>query len=348
VPPFRRTETIKRPRRWFAPSLPASGATLSPSAAIASWVVPTAALIIGALTLSPTAPTATWTARPPVVSGALTLAPTAATTSWTVPAASISAGALTLAPSAGAATWSVPSATLSNNVTLTPTAPVATWTTPTPVVSVAALTLATAAPHVSWVVPAASLFSGVIIVPAPATRAWHANDADAFVAEASPTTPIIGARGLVERRGDGIRTRNRPPIVRLEPSPQEQVAAPTAPDQWQPTDNSGAGLAFTYDADDCFFVRAGDLVHAYFRLVFPATASGVAVMISGLPVSARATLHSVAPVPISFTNAGLTFVGLVRTGATFFQLFDNNGVPITNAQMSGKELRGCAIYEAAS
>jgi hypothetical protein len=348
VPPFRRTVTLRRPRRWFVPTAAAAGSTLSPSAAVASWVVPTAALIIGALTLSPTAPIATWTARPPVVSGALTLAPTAAITSWTVPVASINAGALTLAPSAGTAAWSVPAATLSNNVTLATTAPLSTWTPKPPAISVAALTLATAAPHVSWVVPAASLFSGVIIVPAPATRVWHANDADAFVAEASPTTPIIGARGLVERRGDGIRTRNRPPIVRLEPSPQEQVAAPTAPDQWQPTDNSGAGLAFTYDADDCFFVRSGDLVQAYFRLVFPATASAVAVMISGLPASASATPHSVAPVSISFTNAGLNFVGLVRTGATFFQLFDNNGVPITNAQMSGKELRGCATYEAAS
>lgn len=155
---------------------------------------------------------------------------------------------------------------------------------------------------------------------------------------------ILPSRGIVERRFGAIRTRNRPGSVLVDRAPT--TLTDVVGDSWTPADSSGAGLALTVIAEACRIVRASGLAYAFFAIVLPATASTAPAAIS-LPVIARDTFVPVAPVTWSYiTIADVT--GVVVNGATQFNLYHTDGSPVTNAQLSGKVLRGCAIYEAAS
>jgi hypothetical protein len=115
---------------------------------------------------------------------------------------------------------------------------------------------------------------------------------------------------------------------------------------WTPADVSGAGLSLTVTDDGCRIVHTDALVYAFFAIVFPLTANAAAAAVS-LPVVARDTGVPVAPVSFSYATLS-DITGAVVNGASRFTLFHTDGSAVTNAQLSGKALRGCAIYEAAS
>jgi hypothetical protein len=164
------------------------------------------------------------------------------------------------------------------------------------------------------------------------------------VAHLDDVGTILPSRGIVERRFGAIRTRNRPGSVLVDRAPT--TGQDVVGDSWIPDDSSGAGLSLSVIAEACRLVRAGGLVYAFFAIVLPATGNAAPAAIS-LPVIARDTLVPVAPVTWSYISIA-DVTGVVVNGATQFNLYHTDGSPVTNAQLSGKVLRGCAIYEAAS
>jgi len=107
---------------------------------------------------------------------------------------------------------------------------------------------------------------------------------------------------------------------------------------WTPSDGSGAGLTFT---GNFTFTRIGRLVIVSMDITFPATASGAAIQINGLPFSTFITgtsgwamAHTTSNLSATWTYGGSSSL-VVRTLAD---------VAVTNSQMSGKSTTGCFIY----
>jgi hypothetical protein len=163
--------TVRPPQQTASASSPV---TLTPSAAVSTWVVPTPVLSAGAVTLAPTAPASSWVVPAPVLSaGGVTLSPAAATSAWVVPTAVLSVGPVTLSPTAATSSWTVPAPALSEGgVTLSPTAPSSTWIVPAPVLSVGPLTFSPTAPHATWNAGNATLTGGSQLTPSAAVSTW--------------------------------------------------------------------------------------------------------------------------------------------------------------------------------
>lgn len=111
---------------------------------------------------------------------------------------------------------------------------------------------------------------------------------------------------------------------------------------WTPTDNSGAGLTLT--VNNATYTRIGRQVFANFAITYPGTVDPSTARIGGLPFASSSTGFS-HPMVVSTCDGGTCKSGLVDTSATTFLLLDTNANVLTVAQMSGKFLRGTAIYE---
>lgn len=110
---------------------------------------------------------------------------------------------------------------------------------------------------------------------------------------------------------------------------------------WTPTDNSGAGLALTV-LNARYTV--GNTVEGSFHITFPVTANGAGVNIAGLPIRTAALGTDHQAVVFSYTDVGFPIYGLISDGAYNFRLYKNTGSAVTNAEMSGKSLRGSFNY----
>lgn len=115
-------------------------------------------------------------------------------------------------------------------------------------------------------------------------------------------------------------------------------------DTWTPSDNSGAALAFTLG--DCQYVKIGQLIVANFAITFPATVSGAAVNIAGLPYVGQNTSLSSFGVALSFTQYATPITGLLLTNTNTFGFYTFGGTAITNANLSGLIIRGTVTYRA--
>lgn len=114
---------------------------------------------------------------------------------------------------------------------------------------------------------------------------------------------------------------------------------------WTPIDSSGASLSFTGTANNCFYTRVGNVVTANFMLTFPTTASTTAVSIGGLPFTSKATTNGVSVVAISYTDYAVAIAGRITQNASTFSLFASAaGTTVTNVNMTGRNLRGTAVY----
>jgi hypothetical protein len=112
---------------------------------------------------------------------------------------------------------------------------------------------------------------------------------------------------------------------------------------WTPADNSGAALAIAVDS--AFWYRfAGRFVVAQMRIDYPATASGAAASIKGLPFPLSTgdanrqgfvTLHSAAFSPL--------YVVPVATGSSF-NFNTTSSVAVTNSQLSGAAVLATIVY----
>lgn len=111
---------------------------------------------------------------------------------------------------------------------------------------------------------------------------------------------------------------------------------------WTPADGSGVGLSLTLDANAQVWRDSGGLVHAYFGITYPATADTTNASISGLPFTSAANLTGMpASIALQSVGSGLSMrVGANGTSMTITQ----NGTQLRNVDLTGKALKGCAIY----
>jgi hypothetical protein len=112
---------------------------------------------------------------------------------------------------------------------------------------------------------------------------------------------------------------------------------------WVPADNSGAGLVLV--VTHASYVRIGCMIFAFFNITFPATADASPSSLSGLPFTSKNNGSATAPVAIALHNVTSAIQGIVTANAKTFSFFNLSGAAVTNATLSGKNIRGCAVYE---
>jgi hypothetical protein len=118
---------------------------------------------------------------------------------------------------------------------------------------------------------------------------------------------------------------------------------------WTPSDGSGAGLALTVPANNCQYIKVGQLVVASFRLSYPATADTSACTIAGLPFTCQNTANSVYGGFFSNSTLGLTpMMNVISNAATFFFRDPATGGIYTNAALSGSTQQGDVVYRASA
>lgn len=102
---------------------------------------------------------------------------------------------------------------------------------------------------------------------------------------------------------------------------------------WGPNDISGAGLFLP--VTNSKYTTVGDVVLLGFEVTYPATASGLAAKIGGLPFAVGNKAGNMAT---GFGNVGVVVTGYLRAATTTIELYAMGGGAITNAQMSGKTI----------
>lgn len=107
---------------------------------------------------------------------------------------------------------------------------------------------------------------------------------------------------------------------------------------WTPADGSGAGLTFTGATGH--YTRIGRQVTAAFEVTYPTTANGNNARVT-LPFAAGAGAGNTG-FYVTLTNAGFEFTGI--TVSNNIQFYDNALVVKSNANFSGKLIRGVAVY----
>ncbi len=114
---------------------------------------------------------------------------------------------------------------------------------------------------------------------------------------------------------------------------------------WTVGDGSGAGLTITNNSQ-ATAVKIGQMVFAEFDITYPATADGTNALLNGLPYVSKTT-DAGWGVMIAFQNVAAGFAGRVSANAQAMS-FNTTGTVQTNASLSGKTIRGVAIYRAAA
>ena len=111
---------------------------------------------------------------------------------------------------------------------------------------------------------------------------------------------------------------------------------------WTPTDDSGAGLSFTfYNAS---YTKIGRLVEVEASILFPSTASTAGVRITGLPFPAADGDDNTGGLSISATTVGANYYMLITRGTSTFTINTNADVGVTNVIYSGKVLKFFGCY----
>lgn len=114
---------------------------------------------------------------------------------------------------------------------------------------------------------------------------------------------------------------------------------------WTPTDASGAGLVFT-SVVNSQYVKIGSLVYVAGTVTYPATANGAGAEIGGLPFTVL--IGSVPGLTIAYkTEPSLAYLALAENGSSFV-FYDNAGLSVTNATMSGDRLDFSGCYRASA
>jgi hypothetical protein len=111
---------------------------------------------------------------------------------------------------------------------------------------------------------------------------------------------------------------------------------------WTPADGSGATLSFSNVEGT--YVQLGPLVLAQGTVTYPATASGSAAVISGLPVTSQNTVHHVATGLVA-TDAGASVAWQVVPNTKTFRLVSATALTtVANSTLSAKELTFTILY----
>jgi hypothetical protein len=116
---------------------------------------------------------------------------------------------------------------------------------------------------------------------------------------------------------------------------------------WTPTDASGAALSFTNTSGNCFYTKIGRIVIASFRVTYPSTADGSSARIGGFPFAAGLTTNNSQAVSFSEQNYLAGVMGIMSSNATNLAFITTSSGSVTvrtNADISGKDFRGTAVY----
>lgn len=116
---------------------------------------------------------------------------------------------------------------------------------------------------------------------------------------------------------------------------------PSQVQDWTPADGSGAGLVMQNPVGK--FV-VGNTVSGVFSLAYPITANGSPAKLAGLPIRSLPLSANAQAVTVSYTDVGFPLYGLIDQGANTVSWYKNTGVAVTNAELSGKHLRGSFSY----
>lgn len=110
---------------------------------------------------------------------------------------------------------------------------------------------------------------------------------------------------------------------------------------WTASDGSGAGLSITntYTGQ---YVRVGNVVYVSMAIVYPATGSGTASLIAGLPFGSIAVQSGM---NIFYSSYGDVLYCLINASASTLAFYDKNGGALTNANLSGKTIRASGSYK---
>jgi hypothetical protein len=113
---------------------------------------------------------------------------------------------------------------------------------------------------------------------------------------------------------------------------------------WTPTDASGAGLTLTTAIGR--YTRIGRMLFAPFAIGFPSTADTAGMVIGGLPFTPLAITGSTGGGGFLYSTS-LLFPVTVLVATTAVLLFSNanTNVSVKNSDMSGKFIRGMAVYD---
>ncbi len=140
----------------------------------------------------------------------------------------------------------------------------------------------------------------------------------------------------------------------LFPGTQIPSTDPNALDDYEegtftPIDASGAALAFT-NAEG-HYIKVGQWCHCLIYLTYPATASGAAAKIGGLPFTAKTTTNA----PAGSATDTYPHVGgaaavyrLVRSNTTLFDNYLASGVAYTNLQFTATTHYLSVMYRTAT
>ena len=118
-----------------------------------------------------------------------------------------------------------------------------------------------------------------------------------------------------------------------------------------PTDESGAGLTFTGTITGAY-VRIGRIVYYNFQVQYPSTSDTSLATIS-LPFNSANSSDSNTPINdwslggfVTYSNQTVanSMTLLVAQGEDYIRIYNDDGGNITNANLSGKHLRGTVIY----
>lgn len=105
---------------------------------------------------------------------------------------------------------------------------------------------------------------------------------------------------------------------------------------WTPTDASGAGLVFAFTSGT--YIKCGGFVMAHFQVVYPATASGLAAAIGGLPFTVKNAGNTA--MAVGFNAGGLAgFKAFALGNSTqVTPTVDATGAGVTNLQLTGANI----------
>lgn len=114
--------------------------------------------------------------------------------------------------------------------------------------------------------------------------------------------------------------------------------------QWAPIDSSGAGLTFTFTANNCNWIRIGRFIVASFVITWPATVNAASALIGGLPFTCFNSTNACFGIPFFITTEPTAYAAVVGQNTTTFQPLTAAGGTISNAVLSGDTLRGTIVY----
>ena len=126
------------------------------------------------------------------------------------------------------------------------------------------------------------------------------------------------------------------------PTTQIPSTDPNTLDDYEEGTWTPAGNGITLATASGRYTKIGDVVHAFFEIIFPATADAGNATISGLPFSAGSSFRNGAA--MGFTTDGASSILAVNST---LQIYTFAGVLRTNAQCSTKQYYGSITYKVA-